>query len=465
MTKASGAARLPVFAMAKRDMPPIGVSIPPGALKAMERGAELSAAARGAVRAEGGGDNAVMLGRIQAAVDKMQGDQAKRLDKLEGAIDSIEEHINAENLRAAMTTVHGDGGSALPLDKEYSTAFASYTRRGALDAEASLKTANATGERASIQAAMSEGDNSSGGYIAPVEWDRQIQKAQRALSPMRRISQVVTTARAAYSTLWSNDLFGSGWVGETAARPATTTNTFSPLVIPSGEIYANPAVTQRLLDDSAINLDTWLGTNLADEFSRQEGIAFVAGDGVNKPMGFLQYLPGGAASAAILDGNGNVVTPAAAGAHPGGNLAITPSGKASVVDNPDALVDLKYGLGAPYRQNATWVMNSSTAAVIAKLKDGQGNYVWREALLASEPSTLLGRPVEIDESMPNIAAGAYPIAFGDFQRGYLVNDRVGVRILRDPYTNKPFIMFYSTKRVGGGVLDPRAIRVLKVAAS
>ena len=144
---------------------------------------------------------------------------------------------------------------------------------------------------------------------------------------------------------------------------------------------------------------------------------------------------------------------------------MTTSGAAAAISNPDALVDLKYGLGVPYRQNATWVMNSLTAAVIAKLKDGQGNFIWRESLLANEPATFLGRPVEIDESMPNIAAGAYAIAFGDFQRGYLVNDRVGVRILRDPYTNKPFIMFCATKRVGGAVLDPRAIRVLKVAAS
>lgn len=215
-----------------------------------------------------------------------------------------------------------------------------------------------------------------------------------------------------------------------------------------------PAATQRLLDDSAVNLEDWLGTNLADEFSRQEGIAFVAGDGVNKPMGFLQNAPGGPAETA----------------HPGGALSVTPSGSANAVANADVLVDLKYGLAAPYRQNATWVMNSSTAAIIAKLKDGQGNYVWREALLASEPATLLGRPVEIDENMPNIGAAvdgkaALPIAFGDFQKGYLVNDRVAVRILRDPYSNKPFVMFYATKRVGGGLLDPRAIRLLKVAVS
>ena len=267
---------------------------------------------------------------------------------------------------------------------------------------------------------------------------------------MRRISQVVTTGRAAYSTLWSGDQWGSGWVGETASRPATTTASLAPIVIPAGEIYAMPAATQPLLDDAAVDLDQWLSLNLSDGFSRQAGIAFVGGDGVNKPMGLLQYVPGDAGD----------------DAHPGGNLSLTPSGAAAAaIAGADVLVDLKYGLLAPYRQNATWLMNSQTGAVIAKMKDGDGAYISCEALLANESSTLLGRPVEIDENMPNIAAGATPIAFGDFHRGCLVNDRIGVRILRDPYSNKPFVMFYATKRVGEGLLDNQAIRLLKIAVN
>jgi len=416
------------------------------------------AIAHGGVRADTP-SNAEIIARVQAGVERLQGDHETRLAALEASADD-----NAR-VAASQKLGGGDATAILPVDREYSTAFASYTRRGTADAETTLKTANATGERASIQAAMSEGDNSSGGYVAPVEWDRKIQKSQRALSPMRRVSQTQTTGRGAYSTLWSSDQFGSGWVGETASRPQTTSPLLTPIVIPAGEIYAMPAATQRLLDDSAVDLDGWLGNNVADEFSRQEGIAFVSGNGVNKPMGFLQYIPGGAASAAVLDDSGNVVTPASTSAHPGGNLAITPSGSASKVDNVDALIDLKYGLGALYRQNARWLMNSQTAAVLAKLKDAQGGYIWREALLEDEPSTLLGRPVEIDENMPNIAAGTFPIAFGDFGRGYLVNDRIGVRVLRDPYTAKGYVLFYTTKRVGGGVIDPRAIRVLKVAAN
>lgn len=403
------------------------------------------AALRGLIAVQASGRTASMNDVLTA----MEAFKAKH----DARYDAIEQSLDELGLEAAGRKLNGGPGSdLLPVDAEYSTAFASFTRRGATDAEAALQTANQIGERASIHAAMSEGDSSSGGYIAPVEWDRKIQKAQRALSPMRRLAQTVTSGRSAYSTLWSSDNWGSGWVGETAARPATTTATLSPLVIPAGEIYANPAVTQRLLDDSAVNLEDWLGTHLADEFSRQEAIAFISGDGVNKPMGLLQYVPGGAAETGPS-------------AHPGGVLAITPSGHATTVPNTDVLVDLKYGLGALYRQNATWLMNSQTAATIAKMKDTEGAYIWRESLLASEPSTLLGRPVEIDENMPNIGAGNLAVAFGDFNRGYLVNDRIGVRVQRDPYTNKPFVQFYTTKRVGGGLLDNRAIRLLKIAAS
>ncbi len=384
--------------------------------------------------------------------------------KYDARHDEIEAALDDQAKAGAFAKLNGTGASdGQQVDPEYRKTFASYARRGAVDAEAVLTEANAHGDRAAIRAAMSEGDNSAGGYLAPVEWDREVRKAQRHLSPMRRLAQVVTTGVNGYSTLWNSEQWGSGWVGETANRPTTTSASLMPLTFPTGEIFAMPAATQRLIDDAMLNFEEWIGTELGEEFSRQEGIAFVAGDGVNKPMGFLQYLPGGAASAAILDESGTVITAAAPGAHPGGNLSASPSGAASEL-TPDGLVDLKYGLPPPYRQNATWVMNSTTAAQVAKMKDGDKTYIWREGLTLDQPATLLGRPVEIDENMPNVAAGTYPVAFGDFSRGYLINDRIGVRILRDPYTSKPYVLFYATKRVGGGVLDPRAIRVQEVAA-
>ena len=374
-----------------------------------------------------------------------------------GRQDALEALVNEHAGQLAALGMGGGAATERPQDAAYSTAFASYFRKGATEAEAALRTANSQGDRQSIQASMTEGDASSGGYLAPVEWDRKINKALVATSPMRQIATVVTTTVQAYSTLWSNNQWGSGWVGETASRPTTSTPILSPIYFAAGEIYANPAASQRMLDDGLIDVERWLAVELEGVFTTQEGIAFVAGDSVNNPGGLLTYVPGGANDAALYATNPRL-------GHPGGNLDVVASGAAGSI-TVDALVDFAYGLGAGYRQNATWLMNSGTAAVLAKMKDGQGNLIWRESLIVGQPATLLGRPVVLDENMPNVAAGSLAIAFGDFRKGYLVNDRLGTRILRDPYTNKPYVTFYATKRVGGGLLDPRAIRLMKVAAA
>lgn len=382
-----------------------------------------------------------VLSQLTAAFEDFKERHNQRIDGIEAAVNGV----LAGNASAALGGAPFSASERDLQDKGYSTTFASYVRSGAGEVE--LKQANADGRRQLILASMSVGSNSSGGYLAPVEWDREVRKALRNVSPMRRIATVVNTTVGGFSTVWSNDTWGSGWVGETAARPETTTPTLASLEFPSGEIYANPAITQRLLDDADFDIESWLSGNVADEFSRQESIAFLAGNGTNKPFGLLTYVTGGAAD----------------GRHPGGNLTVVNGGDAAAVA-PDGLIGFAYSLPAIYRQGATWLMNSTTAAAIQKLKDGQGNYLWRESFLIDQPSTLLGFPVELDEGMPNIAANAMPIAFGNFARGYLINDRLGVRTLRDPYTNKPFVNFYSTKRVGAGVLDPNAIRLLKIAA-
>lgn len=392
------------------------------------------------IRAEGD-DARALISQIGANITEMR-------TRTESRLNDIEAHINASAASAAAAVLNGGIHDGQPTDPDYRATFASYLRAGSRDAETSLRELNATGNRQEIRASFSEGSNSAGGYIAPVEWDRQIRTSQRALSPLRRIAQVQVTNRNGYSTLWNNQGWGSGWVGETAERPLTGTPTFTPLVFPVGEIYAQPAATQRLLDDAAIDFEAWLARELGDEFSRQEGIAFVSGNGVNKPMGFLQYLPGGAAD----------------NSHPGGNIATTPTGDAAKV-TLDSLIDIKYQLGAPYRQGAVWLFNSSTAGTLTKMKDLEGNLIWRESLVADQPPTLLGSPVVIDENMPDIAAGSTPIAYGNFRDGYLINDRLGVITIRDNLTMKPFVLFYSTKRVGGGLLDPKAIRLLKVSAS
>lgn len=396
----------------------------------------LPRAIRGSVMAATGDANQI-LSQLNTAFSEFRARNDARLNAIECAVDKqIEDSAIAR---------HGGPAFGAPVDSEYSTTFASYVRKG--DGADILRDANASGYRANVQAAMSVGDNSSGGYLAPVEWDRKIQQAQRATSPMRRLATVQTTGVGAYSTLWSDDAWGSGWVGETAARPATTTATLSPINFTTGEIYANIAATQRIIDDAEFNLEQWLADRLNAEFSRQEDVAFLSGNGVNKPSGLLLFATGGALAAS----------------HPGGPLAVVNSGAAANL-TVDGLIGFMYSLPAPYRQNATWLMSSTTAAALTKMKDGDGNLIWRESLMAGQPATLFGRPVEIDEGMPAPEAGNLAIAFGDFRAGYLINDRIGTRILRDPFSNKPFVMFYATKRVGGGVLDPNAIRLLKIAA-
>ena len=391
-----------------------------------------------AVRAEQ--NPAQMFASLRGALDDFIGRQDERVANLETA-------MNAMNDGRGFPT----SGGLVPADAEYTRTFNSYFRRG--EGEEALRSQNATGDRAAIQAAMSVGTAGDGGYLAPVEWDRSIIEAQRTTSPMRRLATVQPTSVGAYTKLWDPKNWGSGWVGETAARPQTTNTSLAPIPFASGEIYAMPAVTQRLLDDAAINVEVWLRNSVQAEFSRQEGLAFLAGNGVNKPSGFLSYVTGGA----------NAAT------HPGGVIetiektlsAADAAASGTTVNN---LIDFAYSLPAPFRQNATWLMSSLTAALLSKLKDGDGNLVWRESLIVGQPATLLGRPVEIDEGMPAIGAGAMPIAFGDFKAGYLINDRIGTRVLRDPYTNKPYVNFYVTRRVGGGVLDPNAIKVLKLPA-
>jgi HK97 family phage major capsid protein len=211
-----------------------------------------------------------------------------------------------------------------------------------------------------------------------------------------------------------------------------------------------PAASQTLLDDSIVNIDEWLAEEVRLAFAEQEGTAFVTGDGTNKPKGFLKYTTVANASWA-WEKIGYITTGKSAG------FAET--------DPADKLLDLIYAAKAPYRANGTFLMNRSTVAAVRKLKDGQGNYLWQPSNAPGEAASLMGYPVAESEDMPDIAADAFAIAFGDFARGYLIVDRAGIRVLRDPYSSKPYVLFYTTKRVGGGVQDFDAIKLLKFAES
>jgi HK97 family phage major capsid protein len=290
-----------------------------------------------------------------------------------------------------------------------------------------------------------------GGAAVPVEIDAVIDRVLRAASPIRSIARVVDVGSANYRKLVTTSGIVSGWVAETAARPETDTPDFAEIAPPMGELYANPAASQAMLDDAMFDVEAWLGEEIGREFARAEGVAFVSGDGVNKPRGFLA-----APSSAVADAT-----------RPFGTLQFITSGAAGgfAATNPaDRLIDLVHALASPYRQGAVWVMNSATLARVRKFKTSDGAMLWQPALTADQPQTLLGYNIVEADAMPDVAADSLSIAFGNFQAGYLIAQRAETQVLRDPYSNKPYVHFYATRRVGGAVIDSRAIKLMRFSA-
>jgi len=312
-----------------------------------------------------------------------------------------------------------------------------YLRKG-LEAGVELKAVTGTSDAA-------------GGYAVPEELDERIDKLLTSISPIRAIANVVKVGSAGYRKLVTKGGTPSGWVAETAARPETGTPDFNEVAPPFGELYANPAASQAMLDDAAFDVEAWLASEIATEFARAEGAAFVAGSGVNRPKGFLSH-PNSMQSDNL---------------RPFGTLQLIKTGVAGgfPADAPqDLLIDLVQSLRPPYRQGAAFVMNSATAARIRKFKTDDGAFLWQPGLVAGQPDSLLGYPLVEAEDMPDVAADSLSIAFGNFRAGYLIAERTETQILRDPFTNKPFVHFYATKRVGGQVSNSEAIKLLKFAA-
>jgi HK97 family phage major capsid protein len=271
-----------------------------------------------------------------------------------------------------------------------------------------------------------------------------------AVSPIRAIAGVRQVSAAVYKRPISVTGPATGWVGETAARPTTNSQTLAELSYPTMELYAMPAATSAFLDDAAVDVGQWIADEVNAAFAAQETTAFVTGNGVNKPTGFLAATT--VAEASWSWGNLGYIATGSAGALPASNAS-------------DVLIDLVYALKAGYRQNANWVMNRKVQGALRKLKDADGNYLWQPALTADGKARFMGFELVEAEDMPNIAANSLSIAFGDFKRGYLIVDRQGVSVLRDPFSSKPYVLFYTTKRVGGGIADYDAIKLLKFAAS
>lgn len=398
-----------------------------------------------AVRADAGGDITKALSSLQkdwetfkATMTEKEKETAKKFDdvvtteKLErvsASVLALQGALDQANSQIAAMSIGGAGGKAAKDDPEYSDAFRAHFTRG------------------DVKAALNKGTASEGGYLAPVEWDRTITDKLIQISPMRQIAGVQSISTAGFKKLFNARGTASGWVGETAARPQTATPTMGELTFTPGEIYANPGATQGMLDDAAVDLEAWLASEVETEFAYQEGLAFVSGNGVNKPSGFLTYVTG-AANASV---------------HPWGVIPTGVTAASATAVASDEILDLVYSLPSEFTADARFVMNRNTMGKVMKLKDSAGWYLWQPSLQAGQPSLLAGYPLTEMAAMPNMTTGAFPIAFGDFRRGYLIVDRTGVRVLRDPFTNKPYVHFYTTKRVGGGLVNPEVLRVLKMA--
>ncbi|MBI1360932.1 MAG: phage major capsid protein [Alphaproteobacteria bacterium] len=322
-------------------------------------------------------------------------------------------------------------------DPEHKSAWGAYLRKGDDSGLARLDLK-----------ALTQGTENQGGYVAPPELDRLIEARLMASSPMRQIASVRQTSSTVFRKPVSLGA-ASAWAAETGSRTETTAPTLDLLEFPAAELYAMPAATQTLLDDAYADVDEWLAEEVDASFAAQESAAFVSGDGSNKPKGFLSYTMIGDASHA-WDKIGFVLS-GADGAFASSNPA-------------DKLIDLVYALKSQFRPNARFVMNRRAVSAVRKLKDGDGNYIWRPGV-GGDAASIMGYPVTGIEDMPDIASDAYAIAFGDFRRGYLIVDRQGARVLRDPCSIKPYVLFHTIKRVGGGVQNFDAIKVMKFAAS
>ncbi len=361
-----------------------------------------------------------------------------KLSRIDAALDNTKRRLDDLVLKArrpGLSVKARPQGSGLVSERK--AAFEAYMRQG--------KTGARTASGFLELKTLTTSDETGGGYMVPEETETEILRRLSNASPIRAIAGNRQISSSVYKRPFSSAGPATAWVGETDTRPVTGDATLQELSFPAMELYAMPVATSTLLDDTAVDIESWLAEEVETAFAEMEGAAFINGTGANMPTGFLTY------DTAANDG------------WKWGTLGTISAGQQTAFTGAtatDTLVDLIYALKSGYRQNATFVMNRRTQASLRKLKDSDGRYLWAPPASAGAPATLMGFPVTEAEDMPDIGSAALPVAFGDFHRGYLVVDRMGIRVLRDPYSSKPNVLFYTTKRVGGGVQDFDAIKLL-----
>ncbi|NHB57019.1 phage major capsid protein [Acinetobacter sp. 194] len=371
------------------------------------------------------------LEAIKAEKGKL-GEQVDTLNEKLGELDQLKTELEKE-LKAAKRP-----GAVVGKEADaHKAAFSQFIRKGREDGLAELQ-----------QKAVQVGVSEDGGYAAPPELDESLLEILRQDNVMREECGSIIISGNGYKKLVNVGGAASGWVGETDNRPDTDSPKIKEIIASMGEIYAKPKSTQQALDDMFFDVEQWLASEVAIEFAEQEAAAFLTGDGVKKPKGILAH---------TLDLKNDKTRDF-------GKLQKFVSGTAGNFTY-DNLIDLIYGLRKGYRNGAKFMMNGLTVAKVRKIKDLEGNYIWQPSTQLDQPSTLLGYGIAENEDMADAAADANAVMFGNFKRGYAVVDRLGTNVLRDPYSSKPYVEFYTTKRVGGMLLDSNAIKVLTLSAA
>ncbi|EIV1965807.1 phage major capsid protein [Citrobacter freundii] len=369
------------------------------------------------------------------AIENEKGALAGQVETLNGKLSELESLKSDLEAELAASRRPG-GGSKSKSVTEHKAAFMDFVRKG-----------NEDGLRELEQKALQTGVDADGGYAVPEDLDRSLLNLLHDEVVMRQESTVISLSTPDYRKVVNTGGAKSAWVSETHARNATDTPTLAQIKPSMGEIYANPQATQTMLDDAFFDVESWINSELALGFAEAEEIAFTTGDGSDKPKGFLAY------ASTLADDK----------TRPFGTLQHILSGAATGL-TADAIIKLIYTLRKVHRNGAKFMMNNNTLFAARILKDKEDNYLWRPGLELGQPSMLVGYGIAENEQMPDIAADAKAIAFGNFKRGYTIVDRLGTRVLRDPYTNKPFVGFYTTKRTGGMLTDSQAIKIMQIGA-
>lgn len=375
----------------------------------------------------------------------------RRLADMQARLDEFEAGANRPSNPAA-------GGSR--EDREHREAFSAWIRKPR-DHEANSRLQSV---QKAIHAEVKTTVDGDGGYAVPEVISRNIEKQLRELNPLRQYCRVETVSSSDFKALVDVNGIASGWVGETDTRSETGTPGLEEVAPTFGTVYAYPKWTEEAALDMFFDIERWLSDSAAEEFAIQEGVAFIEGNGTKKPTGFLNGTPvttGDKDSPARAFGTLEYVPTGVADAFPNDRTG-SPAG-----DPVDVLKSVKFALQPRYRMgpNVAWAMNNATLEVISKWKDVDGRYIWQESMQADEPDRLLGFPVILLDGMPDIGANAFPVAFGNWKKGYLIADQAGLRATFDPYTTPGYQKLYVRKRVGGKVLDSNAIKLVKIAAS